>query len=1453
MNSTSGPAVDENRIVNIGVGAHIAAAAEGGKRFEKNMTRAERSSGSNGIWLCQSCSKLIDSDDQRFATRLLHQWKKDAEQRALDALAGGRPLGGIRPPSALDAADEEFLRGLNLPSADALDTVSTRLRMATQVDLQAFRAMQGRPSRTIALTLRLEDSSTPNTTIENVARLSALAGPISVIAPGGTGKSTTLLQIAEAMAEGDGMIPLFVPLGEWSDRQEDFLDSILRRSAFRTFRREHLMQLAYHGRLSLMLDGWNELTPEARLRATNDLNALQRDYPQLGLVISTRRQALPVAGPVINIESLSDDQQMELANATRGQEGIDLVDRAWRTTGLRDLVSIPLYLNTLLTLPHGAAFPETKEAVLRMFVQHNEASPEKIERLNRDTLGQHEVVLTGLAVEANRSANTVISDSNANRTVTSIMRRLADDGQIGAPPQPRVVVDGLVNAHLLVRSSGVGGAVSFQHQLFQEWYAAADVERLMLRTAAGSPDARKELRENVLNWTSWEESILFACDRLSRAGPEGVAAVALAIELALGIDPLLAANMIYRSSDAVWQSARERVMRFIERWHTCGSIDRAARFMVTAGKPEFAELVWPLASSTDDQVQFGFFRAADRFRPDVLGPDAEGRLRSLPLKQRELALSEIASNSGFDGMELVTRLASSDPDASVVVGIVQALAFRRGDRHVNRIMQTASYAVWRALGDESHPDHISDEKLHTRLLAERQSARTAETRPTRLLSRLTDERPSDAEARIASLVAAGEIDKNSMFFEHAIAEAHSKYPSAVASGLLDRITRGLPLPYRAGDYLHEGPAVETGPIADAVLSPSTPDPILNAAAAAVGPAVVSSLFDQFIAVDEQIKVLGRYDEALSKAHFRLVGALTATRETSFVPTLIDKGKTSDPRRIGLLADVLARFDERGDKRSPIDAAHRPGLRALVLSWIESLLAAAEPARHDASKVAGAAGRLADPALAEPLQRLLARDLTDYEAARAARISSRGRSSGDITGYTFMYARAFAAMHDGPVVEVLTRGLSDLRWGVDAAGALHEIWLADHGAKERRFGGWTDYSDHLALREKRNAVVPLPTSDFAEAIFAVVRNLGNADKPEKEQQHAVALAVTGLRLPHGSKRREIDTLLALPLPISNKQSLLSAAARAGEILPSAHLMEGLQNLLEIAKKDAWRLDENRGELMGWIDLFPFSDNTALIHDAIALLPAQHKRPHNLRRLLETIPQGPVDQTLPILVRLAADEPSFMTEFEWLNALLKIDTEAAAHTAINYLNDGRLTVGDGFRLSSALAEWARKYPTVKTAIIDRYRSASENKVRGVLEMAMDDLSDEEVFLALFEGHLGRPHAQHGLGHAIRKLAVGSKPSDTFAGAFEEFGLPLTELRARLFAMTSDNDERAQLAKQCLIEIEERRDDRGRVSNEPRHPDISSGRSWPPEADETVPSPSVNQPVHSAQATPPQGHDS
>lgn len=71
-----------NKATNIGVAAHICAAAPGGPRYDSTMTEEERKSSENGIWLCQSCAKLIDSDAIRYSKDLLKVWKNLAETTA---------------------------------------------------------------------------------------------------------------------------------------------------------------------------------------------------------------------------------------------------------------------------------------------------------------------------------------------------------------------------------------------------------------------------------------------------------------------------------------------------------------------------------------------------------------------------------------------------------------------------------------------------------------------------------------------------------------------------------------------------------------------------------------------------------------------------------------------------------------------------------------------------------------------------------------------------------------------------------------------------------------------------------------------------------------------------------------------------------------------------------------------------------------------------------------------------------------------------------------------------------------------------------------------------------------------------------------------------------------------------------------------------------------------------
>lgn len=85
---TVGPSKQKG-VSNIGVGAHITAAAPGGPRYDASLTPDERRSAANALWLCNSCGRLVDNDASTYTVSQLVQWKIDAKDRAQKALASG--------------------------------------------------------------------------------------------------------------------------------------------------------------------------------------------------------------------------------------------------------------------------------------------------------------------------------------------------------------------------------------------------------------------------------------------------------------------------------------------------------------------------------------------------------------------------------------------------------------------------------------------------------------------------------------------------------------------------------------------------------------------------------------------------------------------------------------------------------------------------------------------------------------------------------------------------------------------------------------------------------------------------------------------------------------------------------------------------------------------------------------------------------------------------------------------------------------------------------------------------------------------------------------------------------------------------------------------------------------------------------------------------------------------
>jgi hypothetical protein len=245
---TIGPAAGDAEVVNIGEAAHITAAAMGGPRYDPSLSPEERRSQANGIWLCAVHAKQVDSDEQHFTVERLRKWKAKAEKAAFDALTTG--IARI-PPVIIDLGlDPQALQALGLKDAD-IDNLLARLVEAGERDISAFKLTRRWPNHAIPLTLRTTDSDTPPFDVAACVVGIQASEELAIVAPPGTGKTTTSIQLVNAILAGGKRVAVLVPLNEWSAQGGGILESLTHRAAFRGFREQDFLFLALHDRLTL--------------------------------------------------------------------------------------------------------------------------------------------------------------------------------------------------------------------------------------------------------------------------------------------------------------------------------------------------------------------------------------------------------------------------------------------------------------------------------------------------------------------------------------------------------------------------------------------------------------------------------------------------------------------------------------------------------------------------------------------------------------------------------------------------------------------------------------------------------------------------------------------------------------------------------------------------------------------------------------------------------------------------------------------------------------------------------------------------------------------------------------------------------------------------------------------------------------------------------------------------
>lgn len=1409
---TIGSNSDGTGEIDHGTAAHICAAAPGGPRYDPKQSPAERSSPDNGIWLCRLHGDAIDAKDSKYTVELLRAWKKQAQEDSWRrVLYGDVPHG-----PAVQTPTEDELRA--------------RLRTAAAADLDVFRRSDKWPSTTIALTLEVEGLSDPVSTSALATALTTLDDLI-LVAPPGMGKTTTLFQIAEAVLAKGNASPIIVPLGDWSTDGAALLESVVKRPAFRGISEDDLRAVAAKPGVILLLDGWNELAAAARKRLAVQVANLQAELPELSFLISTRKQALdvPLSGTRINLLPLSEKQQLDIAEALRGAAGARMVDQAWRTAGVRELVTIPLYLMALLALPEGAPFPTTKEEVLRRFVAMHEENTRRAEALAEVTHGLQQRFLEDLGATATRAANTTITETVARKSVSETDDVLVADGQITIRPQPSTVLEALVSHHVLTRVGDPAG-YSFQHQQFQEWYASHFVERLML-ASVNDAASRARLKADVLNQPAWEESILFACERLARGDPTQQEACVAATLAAFEVDPILAAEMIFRSTDAIWARVGSTIQGLVGRWQTSGKVDRALRFMITSGRPEFLEHVWPLITHENDQVHLSALRAGRSFRPSLLGRDAAKRIAALPPDVRKNVLHEIASNSGMDGLDLAAAIAKDDPDPEVKATVINALAFRRADRHVAEVLRCADEKTFDLVARNGLVDKATDEDVKKGIEAARERQRKEGVSVyDRLRAIIHAQGDEDLSGELTAIIAEMEIDKKQDAEVRLLYHARSRYLRAIADGLLQRVRAGRTLFYGADDLLASvGFSLEDDALLEIAISEThRRDDRAEAAASVLGPQAVGCMIDTVLEAKKRLRdASGKYDQAATDRYHDLLARIGHTLGASLVAAARARSAQAGNEEMADLADLMSRHpDGENDRGRPFDADALAAIRALAKDWGDRMLASGAANRSQLAEIATLASHAPSVDLLPLLKRLLDEDLRRWRAfkdqARAEQYRGGTATDEARMSWTLQYQCAFQSIGGLETAALVRDYLADADFGQPAALVLEGQWTAANEASdEKRFWTGVDFS---RVEEKRAARArdPAATSAEAEAIFSAIDLLIADEATEDQKKHAVALGVVAARLPHGQRDAAIQKLISLA-PRRSRAALLQNLILSGESVAIEMVKNGIAELFEVARAQSWILSDGY-ELREWLRLLPFVNPPAEAFAVVRGLPDDQRRVDRLEDMIAGFRTAPGDDVENVLFQLAEADPKLYANGAWRDAAIRRGTLSAARRFVDLAANGAFEGKgmDGRDLVHQLGGLIAEHPELRSHVYQLLKVGATTPGLALLAQTVAETPDADGLLLLVKIEIEHKHSFISW-WTIEKVVTKQVPSENWKGAYEVVPVPVVELRRQLLGVTTDGGS-TDVAARCLNQIDEIRDDYDTPDSEPRHPDLAAGKPWP-----------------------------
>lgn len=148
-------------------------------------------------------------------------------------------------------------------------------------------------------------------------------------------------------------------------------------------------------------------------------------------------------------------------------------------------------------------------------------------------------------------------------------------------------------------------------------------------------------------------------------------------------------------------------------------------------------------------------------------------------------------------------------------------------------------------------------------------------------------------------------------------------------------------------------------------------------------------------------------------------------------------------------------------------------------------------------------------------------------------------------------------------------------------------------------------------------------------------------------------------------------------------------------------------------------------------------------------------------------------------------------------------------------------NSWHFAQQLAAVLSEYPDLRQHAYKLLKDGASTPGLGMLARAVAESPDEEGLMVLMQcEQKGRSFREW---RTLEKVVTEHIPVEGYQGAYNVSPVPVTALRRRLIAMTTDGGY-TDIAARWLNDINEIRDEHGLPEGEPRHPDLASGKPWP-----------------------------